>query len=114
MKVKRRGDESVVRINDDPPECSCRPSVDYLFRSAAEAYPGGVVGVIMTGMGSDGTIGCRSLRSAGARIICQDERSSVVYGMPRGPVDEGTCDEVLPLGDIAGRLVRILQKRRAA
>ena len=66
MKVQRQGDQVVLRITDDPPENSCRPSVDYLFRSVAEVYGGRAVGVIMTGMGNDGSVGCRRLKHCGA------------------------------------------------
>ena len=67
MKVQRQNDQVVLRITDDPPENSCRPSVDYLFRSVAEVYGGRAVGVIMTGMGNDGSLGCRRLKHCGAR-----------------------------------------------
>jgi two-component system, chemotaxis family, protein-glutamate methylesterase/glutaminase len=77
----------VVRLTEDPPECSCRPSVDYLFRSLADVYGGRVLGVVMTGMGEDGWLGSRAIHAAGGRILAQDQASSTVFGMPRGPIE---------------------------
>lgn len=112
MRADRDGGRPVVRITDDPPENSCRPSVDYLFRSIAAEYGAGGVGVIMTGMGSDGSAGCRALKARGGWIIAQDEASCVVFGMPRGPIEEGTADAVVPLGNLAAEIVRQVRKGR--
>ncbi|MFQ5461872.1 MAG: chemotaxis response regulator protein-glutamate methylesterase [Phycisphaerae bacterium] len=108
MKVTKDGSRVIVRITDDPPENSCRPSVDYLFRSVANTYGGAALAVIMTGMGDDGALGCRLLKRRGAGIIAQDEASCVVYGMPRAPAQEGLADAVLPLDRIAGQIVRMV------
>jgi two-component system chemotaxis response regulator CheB len=86
-------------------ENSCRPAVDVLFRSAAKHWGASALAVILTGMGSDGLEGVRVLRNEGARVIAQDEQSSVVWGMPGSIVREGLADEVLPLDDIAGAIV---------
>jgi two-component system chemotaxis response regulator CheB len=110
MKVQRDGEQTLLRITDDPPENSCRPSVDYLFRSVAEAFGGRAVGVIMTGMGSDGALGCRWLKDRGAAIIAQDEASCVVFGMPREPIEKGIADVVAPLDRIAGEIARLARK----
>jgi len=107
-------DTMVVRITDDPPENHCRPSVDYLFRSLADTCGEKVVGVIMTGMGNDGTLGCRLLKRQGAAIIAQNEATCVVFGMPKQPVEEGLADAVLPLGEIAGQVARLAGKGVAA
>jgi two-component system chemotaxis response regulator CheB len=107
MGLRREGDSIVARITDDPPENSCRPSVDYLFRSAVAIYGGNALAVIMTGMGSDGTAGCRLLRQRGARVIAQDEASCVVFGMPREPIAQGLVDVVAPLDRIATEIVRL-------
>jgi len=111
MKVRRENGLSVVRITDDPPENSCRPSVDYLFRSAAETYGGNVLGVIMTGMGNDGAAGCRLLKQRGAAIVAQDQASCVVFGMPREPIEEGLADVVAPLDSIATEITRLAGRR---
>jgi len=107
MKVQRENNQVVLRITDDPPENSCRPAVDYLFRSVAEVYGGRSIGVIMTGMGSDGTLGCRRLKHCGASIIAQDEATCVVFGMPREPIEKGIVDVVAPLGCIAAEITRL-------
>lgn len=93
-----------LQITDDPPENNCRPSVDYLFRSAAIHFPGRVMSVILTGMGSDGVLGLRLLKRSGCFVIAQDEASCVVYGMPKAAVEAGVVDVVLPLEAIAGRI----------
>jgi len=95
----------VLQITDDPPENNCRPAVDYLFRSVAQQCPGRSMAVILTGMGSDGTLGLRLLKRHGCFSIAQDERSCVVYGMPKAAVDAGVVDVVLPLDEIAPRIV---------
>lgn len=109
MKIVRKDDGSglVVRITDDPPENHCRPSVDYLFRSVAHACGGRCVGVIMTGMGSDGALGCKLMKRQGASILAQDETTCVVFGMPKIPVEEGIADVVAPLDNIAGEITRL-------
>lgn len=114
MKVVSEDGLPVVRITDDPPENSCRPSVDYLFRSLARVYGPHAVGVIMTGMGSDGTLGCRQMKQRGASIIAQDEASCVVYGMPREPIEEGIVDVIAPLDRIAAEIARFVGKGVAA
>ena len=107
MKVEREKGSVVLRITDDPPENSCRPSVDYLFRSVAEVYGGRAVGVIMTGMGNDGTLGCGRLKRCGASIIAQDAATCVVFGMPREPIEKGLANVVAPLGRIAAEIARL-------
>jgi len=95
------GKARIVRVNDDPPENSCKPSVDYLFRSIAYHYVGRATGVIMTGMGSDGTKGLQLMKKNGAAVIAQDEASCVVYGMPKEAVDADVVDVIAPLDQIA-------------
>jgi len=107
LKVERADGNLVLRISDDPPENNCKPAVDYLFRSAADACDGAVLAVIMTGMGSDGLRGLRYLKQRGAACIAQDRESCVVYGMPMLPVEEGLADEVVPLANIAETIVRL-------
>lgn len=114
MKVKMEDGVAVVRITDDPPENSCRPSVDYLFRSVAHTYGGNAVGVIMTGMGNDGALGCRLMKRCGASIVAQDAASCVVFGMPRMPIEEGIADVVAPLDRMAGEIARLVKEGPAA
>ncbi len=94
-----------IKITDDPPENSCKPSVDYLFRSVADYYVGRATAVIMTGMGSDGTLGLDVLKQKSAFIIGQDESSCIVYGMPKAPAELGYLDIVVPLGKIAEEII---------
>lgn len=105
MCVARRRTDVVITLEKTPPENSCRPSVDVLFRSVADVYGGAVIAVVMTGMGCDGTAGLRTLKAHGAASIAQDEATSIVWGMPGEVVRNGLADQVLPLGGIAGALV---------
>ncbi len=110
MKIERKNNQVAIVLTDDPPEGSCRPSVDYLFRSVAEIFGGHSLGVIMTGMGSDGALGCRRLKHCGATILAQDESTCVVYGMPREVVEKGLADVVLPLCNIASEISRLVKR----
>jgi two-component system, chemotaxis family, protein-glutamate methylesterase/glutaminase len=105
------GKQRVIKITNDPPENSCKPSVDYLFRSIAEMYVGRATGVIMTGMGSDGTQGLHQMKRNGAFIIAQNEASCVVFGMPKEPVETGIADVVTPLNDIASAVLSSISYR---
>lgn len=100
------GTNRLIKITNDPPENSCKPSADYLFRSVADYYVGRTTAVIMTGMGSDGTKGLQVLKQKGALIIGQNEESCVVYGMPKAPFELGLTDVVAPLDRIAGEIVK--------
>jgi len=102
----------ILEVTEDPPENNCRPAVDYLFRSAALRFPGRSMAVILTGMGSDGTLGLRLLKRHGCFVIAQDEPSCVVYGMPKAAVDAGVADIVLPLKSIAGQIASIVRGGR--
>jgi two-component system, chemotaxis family, protein-glutamate methylesterase/glutaminase len=95
-----------LTLNQNPPENFCRPSVDPLFRSAAQAAPGRVLGVVLTGMGSDGLAGCRAIRAAGGTVFAQDAASSVIWGMPGAVAGAGLANRILPLDAIAGEILR--------
>jgi two-component system chemotaxis response regulator CheB len=99
-------------LHDDAAENSCRPAVDVLFRSAAAAYGCNCLGVILTGMGQDGLRGCELLREKNARILAQDEATSVVWGMPGAVTHAGLAEKVLPLNQIAGEISRRLNLPR--
>jgi two-component system chemotaxis response regulator CheB len=101
MIVEKTEEGPRLHVHQGPPENSCRPSVDPLFRSAVECYGAHVLGVIMTGMGQDGLQGSRCIHDAGGQIVAQDEASSVVWSMPRCVVEEGIADAVLPLDQLA-------------
>ncbi|MEM9300665.1 MAG: chemotaxis response regulator protein-glutamate methylesterase [Pseudomonadota bacterium] len=100
LRVVREGAQLVCRIDDGPRVSQHRPSVDVLFRSVAEAVGAEAVGVLLTGMGSDGAHGLAELHRRGALTVAQDEASSVIWGMPREAVLLGCVDHVLPLGRI--------------
>ncbi len=102
-----------LRLTDAAPVNSCRPSVDVLFRSVADAAGGDVVTLVLTGMGADGADGATTLRAKGAWSIVQDEASSVVWGMPGAVVQAGQADEILPLERIAERVAEIARRGRA-
>jgi two-component system chemotaxis response regulator CheB len=104
--LKRSGARYYVEVRDGPLVCRHRPSVDVLFRSAARYAGKNVVGVIMTGMGDDGAKGMLEMRQAGAYNIAQDETSCVVFGMPAEAIKLSAVQQVLPLGMIAGEVVR--------
>jgi two-component system chemotaxis response regulator CheB len=112
MIVTRDGTQSRLLLHQDPPENSCRPAADVLFRSVAKAYGAGVLGVVMTGMGQDGLRGCELIKEAGGRVIVQDEVTSVVWGMPGFVARAGLADKVLPLSLIAPEIVRRVRAGR--
>lgn len=112
MTVARKGTEVVVALNQDIPENSCRPAVDVLFRSVAQTYGPNVLAVVMTGMGSDGTRGCRQIREVGGEIVAQDEASSVVWGMPGAVVSAGIADKICPLQEIGPEIIRRVTSRQ--
>lgn len=106
------GRNRIIKITDDPPENSCRPSADYLFRSVAEHYISRSTGVIMTGMGSDGTAGLRAMKKNGGFIIAQNEATCTVYGMPKEPAESGIADVVAPLDGIAGEILKTIKRNK--
>ncbi len=114
MTLKRSANGSRVDLNRDPPENSCRPSVDVLFRSVAEVYGANVLAVVMTGMGSDGVNGAQCIRARGGEVIIQDEASSVVWGMPGLVHAAGQADAVYPLDELGQEIIRRALQNRAA
>jgi two-component system chemotaxis response regulator CheB len=107
MVVERSIDQNMlVTLNQGPPENSCRPAADILFRSVAKCYGENVLAIVLTGMGKDGLAGSRVIRAAGGRVVAQDEASSVVWGMPGEVVHANLADSVLPLKEIATEIIR--------
>jgi two-component system chemotaxis response regulator CheB len=106
MRVVRRGTQLVLTLDQGPPENSCRPAVDPLFRSAAEACGGAVVAIVLTGMGQDGLRGSEALSARGAQIMVQDEKTSVVWSMPGAVAKAGLAHAVLTLPELATELQR--------
>ncbi len=112
LKLVSSGAKVMTKVTDDPPENACRPSVDYLFRSVAEVYGEETLSVIMTGMGSDGTLGARFIKSKGGTLFCQDEASCVVFGMPKALVENGDADAVFPLDKLAAGIQQSVKAGR--
>jgi two-component system, chemotaxis family, protein-glutamate methylesterase/glutaminase len=104
-KHMKAGPEGAIRLDGYLSGSALRPSGDQLLKSVAQVYGARAVGVVLTGMGNDGTLGAASIRRSGGRVIAQDEATSTIFGMPKSVIEAGAADEILPLGAIAGRLV---------
>jgi len=113
MRVARHGAEVAIVLDDGPQINFCKPAVDPLFTSAVDVWQGATLAVVLTGMGSDGVRGGRDIVAAGGSVIAQDEASSVVWGMPGAAANAGICAAVLPLGQIAPKLVRLFSGDRS-
>lgn len=99
-----------VRLTDDPPVHGVRPAVDLAMKTAATAFGGRCVGVILTGMGRDGALGLAAIKTSGGRTLAQDAATSVVYGMPRAAAELGVVDDVVALPNLAGAILRALAR----
>jgi two-component system chemotaxis response regulator CheB len=106
MRVRKDGETVKVSLDQSPPENSCRPAVDVLFRSVAEVYGGAAISVVLTGMGQDGMRGVQCLKALGGYVIAQDQATSVVWGMPGAVVGAGLADAVTPLGGVVAEVLR--------
>ena len=107
MLTVRKDGAPHIRLTQDPPENFCRPAVDPMFRSVAETYGANkVLMAILTGMGSDGMRGARNIVASGGVLVAQDQKTSVVWGMPGAVATEGLCHAVLPLDDVGAWLRR--------
>jgi two-component system chemotaxis response regulator CheB len=105
MLVNRVG---LITLTQSPPVQNLRPAADVLFRSVAEVYADTAIGVILTGMGSDGAEGLRAMRSAGAYTIAQDQQSCIVFGMPAVAIELGAAAQVLPVSKIAAAITTLV------
>src|SRR6266581_3627882 len=113
MRVARHGADVVIALDNGPPINFCKPAVDPLFSSAIDVWQAGVLAVVLTGMGSDGMRGGKEIVAAGGNVIAQDEASSVVWGMPGAAANAGICAAILPLNQIASKLVRVFSGDRS-
>ena len=109
MLLKRGGSGYFVEVKDGPLVSRHRPSVDVLFRSAARYAGDDAIGIIMTGMGDDGAAGMREMKDAGAYTIAQDEASCTIFGMPNEAIKHGGVVTVLPLDEIARKVIEIVR-----
>jgi two-component system chemotaxis response regulator CheB len=105
MKVRRRGTQVKVWLDEEPRGALHRPSVDVLMTSVAKVYGGKSLGVVLTGMGSDGVEGLRAIRQAGGRTLAESEESCVIYGMPKAAVEAGVVDQVVALPRMAEEIL---------
>ncbi|MEX2572454.1 MAG: chemotaxis response regulator protein-glutamate methylesterase [Gemmatimonadota bacterium] len=112
ISLQRRGDELAVRIEANQSELLHRPSVDFLFHSAAETVGDRAIGVILTGMGDDGATGLQAIRDAGGRTIAESEETAVIYGMPK--VAAAAAERIVPVSQIPTTLVQICSERPAS
>ena len=111
LRVARTNGQPVAVLDDAPAVHFCKPSVDMLFSSAAEVWGAWVLGVVLTGMGTDGTAGGADIVASGGSIIAQDEPTSIVWGMPGSIAHAELCSQVLPLPDIAPAIMRAFGRR---
>ncbi len=109
LSVARSGANYIARVADGEPVNRHKPSVEVLFRSAAQLVGPNAIGLMLTGMGADGARAMREMRDAGSYNVAQDEASCVVFGMPREAIAAGAVHEVLPLGQIAAHLIERLR-----
>jgi two-component system chemotaxis response regulator CheB len=112
MAVANDRNKVVLRTFQGPAENSCRPAVDVLFRSVADAFKPHVLAVVMTGMGQDGLRGCEHIRELGGQILAQDQATSVVWGMPGFVANSGLADKVLPLDQLGPEILRRVRRGR--
>jgi two-component system chemotaxis response regulator CheB len=113
MEIVRHHTGFVVSLSSNAPVHHHRPSVDVLFHSCAQKLGARALGVILTGMGADGALGLLAMRRAGARTVAQDEATSVVFGMPREAIANGSVETIAPLENIASHLLNITRERPA-
>jgi two-component system chemotaxis response regulator CheB len=113
MTLRRSGATFMVELKDHPPVHHQRPSVDVLFHSVARNAGPNAIGVILTGMGADGAAGLRAMRDAGAHTIAQDEKTCVVFGMPKEAIEMDAATEIVPLPRVAGRVLNLLEDAHA-
>lgn len=106
MVVKKEGNAPIIRINQDPPVNFCRPAADPMFESLSKIYGADLMAVVLTGMGRDGADGATIIAKNGGTVIAQDEKSCVVYGMPKAAADAGICQAILPLEHIGGYITK--------
>lgn len=114
MTIHRKDNTLVTGANQEPPENSCRPAVDVMFRSVSQVFGKHVLAVILTGMGQDGLKGCEVIKQIGGRIIIQDEETSVVWGMPGFVAKAGLAEKSLPLNKVGPAIIQMCNAHRIA
>lgn len=110
MEVAGTKDAPRIKLSDAPPQMGVRPCADVMMASAARIFGDKTVGVVLTGMGSDGTKGCRSIKEHGGYVIAEDKTSCIIYGMPKSVVDAGLADKISPLSSIVDSMEQLVKK----
>jgi two-component system chemotaxis response regulator CheB len=105
LKLHRRGGTVKVSLDEEPRSALHRPSVDVLMATVARVYGAHSLGVVLTGMGSDGTLGLRAIHQAGGRTLAESEETAVIYGMPKSAVEAGVVDRSVPIGHLAAEIL---------
>ena len=106
LKVRRRGNQAPrVWLDDEPRSALHRPSVDVLMGSVARAYGARALGIVLTGMGTDGVEGLRAIRAAGGRTLAESEESCVIFGMPKAALEAGVAERAVPLSQMADEIL---------
>ncbi len=113
MRLKQVGGKSHIALEDGPPINHCKPAVDPMFESIAEIYRSSTLSVVLTGMGTDGALGATKIADAGGSVFAQDEKSSIVWGMPGAAMAAGACVEAIALEQLASRIGNIMLSKRA-
>lgn len=113
MTVQGRAGNARIRTDAGPAICGVRPSADPLFISASRVFGGSLVGVVLTGMGRDGSDGLRTVREMGGGAIVQDRASSIIYGMPRSALATAGADRVVAPRLVGAAVADLLQTRQA-
>ena len=111
MFVEKAGNGHVIRLNQEPPENYCRPSVEPLFRSVSDQFGAATLAIMLTGMGHDGLTASRQLVDRGATLLAQDEATSIVWGMPGAVATAGLCAAVLPLEELAPHALGLMRRQ---
>jgi two-component system chemotaxis response regulator CheB len=112
MQIHQTAQGPAIHLNQEPPENSCRPAVDALFRSVAQVIGPASLAIVLTGMGRDGLLGCEAIVGSKGRVVVQNEATSVVWGMPGAVAEAGLADLVMPLPSIAAEIVSLASQRR--
>ena len=111
LRVVNKGASSMqINLDDGKPVNFVKPSADVLFTSAASCATCHTLAVVLTGMGSDGANGAIAIKRSGGKVIVQDEKTSIVFGMPRAVIDSGVADQILPLEEIPRAIIEFLEE----
>lgn len=110
MQLEREGNKTVIKLNQTPPVGGHRPAVDPMMESVAKIYNSRAIGVILTGMGHDGSKGMQAIKSRRGQTIAEDHTTAVVFGMPKSAIELNLVDRIAPLPDIAEEIVRAVKK----